>query len=105
INTYNQQNLIGEVVDEFFKTNKRVLAIKEAADMVEKYLEDEAQKALKTKKFGTKSIAPVEKKETAAAPPTKTLTNSMQPTSASVLPPASEQDRMKRAMAALDRNK
>lgn len=105
INTYSQQHLIGETVDEFYKINKKVLSIKEASDMVEKYLESEAQKALKTKKFGGKASAPTAEKKEAVVPATKTLTNSMQPTSASTLPPASEQDRMKRAMAALDRSK
>ena len=103
INTYNQQALIAQTVDEFYQKNKRVLSIKEASDMVEAYLESEAKKALATKKFGStvkkdsgEPIPTLNKKET------KTLTNSMQPTSASVLPAASEQDRMRRAMAALD---
>lgn len=102
-NTYNQQALIAETVDAFYQKNQRVLSVKEAADMVEAYLESEAEKALNTKKIGgkvTKNAAPT--KETAPEPKqTKTLNNTMQPTSASVLPAQSESDRMKRAMAAL----
>ena len=48
ISTYAQQNLIADTVDEFYKANKRVLSVKEAADMVEAYLESEAEKALNT---------------------------------------------------------
>ena len=109
INTYSQQALIAQTVDEFYNANKKVLSVKEAADMVESYLESEAKKALATKKFGSSlkkdSGEPKAEAKKEDAPAAKTLTNSMQPTSASVLPPQSEQDRMRRAMAALERNK
>jgi len=109
ISTYAQQNLIADTVDEFYKANKRVLSVKEAADMVEAYLESEAEKALNTKKIGgkvTRTAKPTEGAKKDEEPRiTKTLNNNMQPTSASVLPAASEADRMKRAMAALDSNK
>lgn len=104
INTYNQQALIAETVDEFYNRNKRVLSVKDAADLVEQYLEDEAKKALSTKKFAKQEAQPSAKPKEEAKP-VKTLTNQMQPTSASVLPAASEADRMKRAMAALESNK
>ena len=72
--------------------------------MVESYLEDEAKKASGAKKFASKATET--KKEDAPAPKqTKTLTNDMQPTSASVLPAKNEQDRIKRALAALDGQK
>lgn len=105
INTYAQQGLIAETVDEFYKKNKRVLSVKEASDMVESYLESEAEKALNTKKISGKvkpaaATAPAKKDEEPRI--TKTLNNNMQPTSASVLPAQSEADRMKRAMAALN---
>src|ERR1700678_673505 len=106
ISTYNQQSLIAETVDEFYKANKRVLSIKEASDMVEAYLEAEAEKALNTKKISgkvTRATKPTEEVKKEEEPRiTKTLNNSMQPTAASVLPAQSEADRMKRAMAALD---
>lgn len=104
ISMYDQQALIADTVDAFYQKNKRVLSVKEAADMVESYLETEAKKALGSKKLGTtkaSSIPPAEP-ELKEKAPTKTLNNSMQPTAASVLPAASEADRMKRAMAALD---
>jgi hypothetical protein len=103
ITTYAQQSLIAETVDEFYKKNKRVLSVKEASDMVEAYLESEAEKALSTKKISGKvKTAPAQKKEEEVPRITKTLNNNMQPTSASVLPAQSEADRMKRAMAALE---
>lgn len=109
INLYGQQALIAQTVDEFYKENKRVLSVKEAADLVESYLESEAKKALSSKKFGseTKGKESAPKKSESEEQPkiTKTLNNSMQPTAASVLPAQSESDRMRRAMAALERNK
>lgn len=104
-NTYNQQSLIAETVDAFYQKNKRVLSVKEAADMVESYLESEAEKALSTKKISSKVRPTTEIKQNAKEEEpriTKTLNNNMQPTSASVLPAKSEQDRIKRALAALD---
>jgi hypothetical protein len=103
INTYAQQALIAETVDAFYQKNKRVLSVKEASDMVEAYLESEAEKALNTKKIGGKvkvTTAAAKKEEEPRI--TKTLNNNMQPTSASVLPAQSEADRMRRAMAALE---
>lgn len=104
INTYSQQSLIAETVDAFYQKNKRVLSIKEASDMVEGYLESEAEKALSTKKIGgkvTKNATTATKKDEEPRI-TKTLNNTMQPTSASVLPAQNESDRMKRALAAMD---
>lgn len=104
INLYGQQQLILDTVNEFYEKNKRVLSIKESADLVENYLLEEAKKAMSSKKLGgakTETKAPAKEE----AKPTKTLNNSMQPTAASVLPAQSEADRMKRAMAALDSRK
>lgn len=110
ITTYSQQALIADTVDAFYQKNKRVLSVKEASDMVEAYLESEAEKALNTKKIGdkvtrtTKPTEPTSKKDEEPRI-TKTLNNNMQPTSASVLPAASEADRMKRALAAMNGDK
>lgn len=101
---YEQQKLVTDTVDAFYQKNKRVLSIKEACDMVESYLEDEAKKAMGAKKFtkGAPATKAKDEGEPVIQKQTKTLTNDMQPTSASVLPAKSEQDRMKRAMAALE---
>ncbi len=110
INMYGQQELIIDTVKQYYETNKRVLSTKEASDMVENYLYDEAQKALNSKKFAAakkttettaeKIIAPATNKLKAA--PTKTLSNNLTPTMSSVLPSATDAERMKRAMAKLN---
>lgn len=110
INTYSQQGIIAETVDAFYQKNKRVLSVKEASDMVEAYLESEAEKALNTKKISGKVTRTAKPTETASKKDeepriTKTLNNNMQPTSASVLPAQSEADRMKRALAAMNGEK
>jgi hypothetical protein len=103
---YDQQKLVSETVDAFYQKNKRVLSIKEACDMVESYLEDEAKKAMQAKKFSKQTETKTKNEgEPVISKQTKTLTNDMQPTSASVLPAKSEQDRIKRALAALDGKK
>lgn len=110
INLYGQQELIIETVQGYYDKNKRVLSVKEASDMVEKYLYDEAQKALKSKKFGTQKKAEtvaekvIKKEEVKPATQTKTLTNNLTPTMSSVLPAATDAERMKRALNALNSN-
>jgi hypothetical protein len=103
INIYSQHSMVLETVKHYFETEGKVLSVKEACDATENYLLNEAKKAEKAKKLQKKiEEAPkiVEKKAEPEAK-SKTLTNSMTPQSASVLPAASEADRMKRAMAAL----
>ena len=107
INMYGQQELVIETVQGYYEKNKRVLSTKEACDMVEKYLYDEAQKALNSKKFAKKT-SPVEKviePQTKSVTQTKTLSNNLTPTMAAVLPSATDAERMKRALAALDSRK
>jgi len=104
ISLYGQQSLVADTVNEFYEKNKRVLSVKEASDLVENYLVDEAKKALGSKKLGTKSTEAPKKSEEPRIQGTKTLNNSMQPTSASTLPVKDDTDRMKRALAALGSN-
>lgn len=105
IELYGQHDLVTETVEAYYNENKRVLSVKEASDMVEAYLVAEAEKAFKARKFAPKTepmkAAPVTK----TVPQTKTLNNSMTPTTASALPAATEADRMKRALAALQASK
>lgn len=106
LNTYGQQELVIETVKGFYDTHKRVLSVKEACDMVEQYLDSEAQKALKTKKYASKLAAPAipteEKKEEEPRIQTKTLSNNLTPTMNGNLPAKTEAERIKRAMAALN---
>lgn len=110
INQYEQYDLVYQTIAEHWEKTKgeqrpRVLSTKEAAELVEKYLEDLVDKGLKSKKFSNK-LKPEE-----PAPQTpqkmheqmaKTLTNSMNSTSVpSGLPKQTEDDRIRRALAAL----
>jgi len=97
---YDQTDLIVDTVQEYFDNYDKVLSIKEATEMVEKYLDNEAQKVMKTKKFG-KASAPAAKVEDKKTTPSKTLSNQLSPSMSSNLPAANESDRMKRALAKL----
>lgn len=111
ISIYGQQEMVLQEVEDYFEQHKRVLSIQEAADIVEKKLEAEIEKARKAKKFQTKS-EPTTKaeaiKEAASAPATKapaqtkTLSNNLTPTMASTLPAATDSERMKRALEKLN---
>lgn len=108
IGLYGQQDLVLETVKEHYEKTKRVLSVKEASDLVEKYLLSEAEKATKTKKFASRfpsTSAPAKKSEAPAPKQTKTLTNNLAQTGASNVPAANDSDRMKRALAALSRAK
>jgi len=86
INTTGAYDLIYDVTKEYFEANKdengngKILSHEEAADMVEKYLEQEVEKFLKADKIKNKFLKPNDKTETVAkteTPESKTLTNSM----------------------------
>lgn len=103
ISLYGQQELVVETVQGYFDKHNKVLSIKEASEMVENYLLGEAQKAMKTKKLGAKTEepkapAPKETPRTAS----KTLNNDMTANVPVNTPARNEQDRFKRAMAALE---
>jgi hypothetical protein len=100
INLYDQADLVVDTIQQHFDNTQNVLSIKEASEMVEKYLEGEAQKALKSKKLGAKAPE-AKKEETKSSAPTKTLTNQLTPTMSSNLPNKTENDRMARALAKL----
>lgn len=109
INLYGQQELIIDTVNQYYEKHNRVLSVKEASDMVEKYLTDEAERAMNAKKFAGRTAPKKEtaadkviKSEPAKSQPTKTLTNNLTPTMASVLPAATDAERMKRALNKLN---
>jgi len=86
INTTGAYDLVYDVTREYFETNKdengvgKILSHEEAADMVEKYLEQEVEKFLKADKIKNKFVKTDAKTETTAKieqPESKTLTNSM----------------------------
>jgi hypothetical protein len=105
-----ESELLYDTIDAYYQEHNKVLSNDEAADLVEKYflkLYEDATNIVKPKNTET-----VEEKEAASMgvpvkqkPTQTTLTNSMQSTAASFLPPKTEADRMARAMAALDGKK
>lgn len=102
INLYGQQDLIVDTVQGYFDKHNKVLSVKEASDMVENYLLGEAQKAMKSKKLGAKPSVETEAPAKPVAPASKTLSNDMTANIPLNTPARNENERMKRAMAALE---
>lgn len=66
--------LVYEVIEEFYNKNQKLLSLEDAAQEVEKYLEAEAQKILKAKKFSKPVESPTEAKKPETSP---TLSNTL----------------------------
>jgi len=84
------------------------LSFKEACDLVEKYLEEEALKAMGTKRLSAKGtpqpkVDPAQPVKAETPAQQRTLTNTMSSSAPSILSPKTEQERMERALAALTR--
>lgn len=58
INLNNAVDTVYEVVEKYYETEGKLLSVEEAADYVEKHLEDEANKIFKAKKFAARALAP-----------------------------------------------
>lgn len=110
INLFEQNNLVYDTIQEYFNRHQKILSIKEASDMVEKYLEGQLQRSTATNKFkkllgDNKQTSPsketTQPKQNTQQP--RTLTNNMTSSAASFLPAKTEQDRISRALAALDK--
>ena len=102
---FGQAALVRQVVEEHYNVHKKVLSIPEASDIVEAYLEKEAEKLTASKKFKAKVGAPVlppkappEKSAVEAQP--RTLSNLMAG-STTVRIGRNEDDREARALKAL----
>lgn len=108
ITLYGQSEQVFATIDAHFQKTSaegkpKVMSIKEAADLTEKYLEKLVEDALKTKKLGAK-LKPAEDKKDGPKEPSKTLSNAVTSSSApSMLPAKTENDRIKRALAVLDK--
>jgi hypothetical protein len=104
-NLYDASELVFQTVEEHFARTKKVLSLDEACGLVESYLESEIERTAKqSKKFQSKygQPKPVEEKKPAPSKTDTTLSNHLNaPTSPSLLSPANEAERMKRALAAL----
>lgn len=103
---YDSGDLVYDTVEEYFNKTNKVLSIPEACELVEKYLEQQVEKTLKTKKISTKlSSKPVQPTIDKPSPsaPRRTLSNTEYTSSTpSVVSPKVDNDRMARALAALD---
>ncbi len=102
---YQGESIVQATIEQHFNNTKKILSIQEAADLVEKYFEEQVQAAQKTKKFQAKS-QPKEggpaKSEQAAKTSSPTLANELTSSAPSLLPAKTESDRLRRAMAALE---
>jgi hypothetical protein len=103
---YEATDLVFTTIEKNFETTNKVLSTEEACQLVEEYLESELDKTAKTKKFQSKFASLLAKEgeqkpnaQGAKAP--KTLTNEFNSVSATMLPAHTENERIKRALAAL----
>lgn len=107
-NLYDSADLVYDTVDAYYEKSGKVLSIPEACDLVEKYLESQVEKSLKTKKLSARlpkaPTEPTVERPTPDTPaPRRTLNNQTYTSSTpSVVSPKVENDRMARALAALD---
>lgn len=112
VHLYDASELVFQTVEEHYaRTAKegkpKILSVDEACELVEQYLESEIDRMAKTsKKFQTKYAGgkPKEGAEGGKGEPknSTTITNSLATSAApSLLPPATEDARLKRALAAL----
>jgi hypothetical protein len=77
---------IYETVEAYFKEKGEVLSPTEAADIVEKYYEDQAKAQMSLKKLGVKAPEPEPAQTPGTIPPARTLTNKVTATVASTAP-------------------
>lgn len=100
---YQQQELVFSTVQAHFDQTGKVMSIKEASELVEKYLEEQVEQSLKTKKLQSR-LAPraAEGSKPEGKAGATTLTNQMSSSAPSMVSPRIENDRMKRALAALE---
>ncbi len=110
IQHFGMEDLVYETIQENFVKTKKIMSIEDASKLVEKFLEEEeVEKLTKAKKFQKKfasTEAPEEVRIPGKAPftPSPTLNNKTTvSTTSTTLPARTEQDRIQRALAALDR--
>lgn len=103
ITLYGAQDVIYETIESYYEAHGKVLSKEEGSKLVEDYLFKQTQQAQATKKFKPKEEAKPVKKDVPEAGFTKTLTNEYTSTAPSMLPSKTENDRIKRALAALEK--
>lgn len=98
----NAQHLIYDTIEEFFAKNQRVLSIKEASELVEKYIEGQLKEILAKSKKLKAVVEPPKAAEPKPTAPNRTLNNGMTPQTPTFVHNSSIQDdAFQRAMKAL----
>lgn len=104
---YDSSDLVYDTVEAYYDQSGKVLSIPEACDLVEKYLEKQVEKSLQTKKLASRltqqDTPPTDAAQKSEPTPRRSLNNQTYTSSTpTVVSPKVENDRMARAMAALD---
>lgn len=102
------QAIVSATIEQHFAQTKKILSIKEASELVEKYFEDQVNVAQKAKKFQAKQQPKEEsqpRREQSSKTAAPTISNELTSSAPSMLPAKTEQDRLRRAMAALEQGK
>lgn len=106
VNLYKANDLVYKTIEDHHAKTQRVMSIQEGAEIVEKYLESEVEKALKIEKLKAR-VSPQPQADTKQSKSTQeqraTLNNNMTSSAPSFLPAKTEADRIARALAALDK--
>lgn len=105
ITALDQHHVVNQVIEQHFAQSKKVLTAKEAADLVEQFLEEHVVKATATKKWQAKQQQAQQKAEPEKRPdpaPQRSINNGMTASMQSFAAAHNETDRMKRAVAAWD---
>lgn len=101
---YGANDLVFQTVEEHFNRTKKILAVGEACDLVESYLESELERTSKeSKKFQSKyGVAKPSEEQRLAGKTSTTLSNNLNSSAApSMLPQRTEDDRIRRALEKL----
>jgi hypothetical protein len=103
VKLYDAKETVFQTIEQYFEQHQKVLSIDEAAQLVEAYLEDELDKATKTKKYQSKYATQKEAKGSEDSNDKdlthKTLSNTLTSSPSNPLPPPrSDEERRQRAM-------
>lgn len=102
INLYDAQELVISTIEAHFEKTKEILDVDAAADLVEKHLESEVKKLANSNKFKDKFKLEEPAQQQQEKKSTVTLSSEMPSSSVpSSLPAKTEEERLKRALAAL----
>lgn len=102
INLYEASDLVIATIEQHFESKGEILSNDMASELVEKHLEEEVKKLSNSKKFSSKFKEDAVDDKPSQGKTSTTLASSVPSSSIpSSLPPKTEEDRLKRALAAL----